>query len=362
MSRTSKAAHLAAVMFQWAEDATRIAEKTVGPLLDLFIRLWLSAIFWASGMVKLQSWTIALYLSAHEYPVSWMDPVTAAWLGEAIEIVCPPLLVFGLATRFAALPMLLLSLVIQFSYQALDQHLFWAILFGWFVVKGAGPVSLDALIGRGIAATALPLAGTITRIFETLSRWGDPAIKLLLRCWIAVLFFRSGVMKISNFDMTQMLFHAQSAQGLFPAGLAARLTILIELACLVFLVLGAGTRITAIVLIGLSALVDPTFQHSIDLAYYLMVLGLIALHGPGVLSIDNLVVGALRRRFPDLRVMHRVSYEGLPRVLVVGGGFGGVRSEGAPQHERPGYLDRPAQLLFISAIAVSGRDGWVIAG
>jgi len=90
MSRTSKAAHLAAVMVRWANDATRIAEKTIGPLLDLFIRLWLAGIFWASGMVKLQNWTIALYLSAHEYPVSWLDPLAAAWLGEAIEIVCPP--------------------------------------------------------------------------------------------------------------------------------------------------------------------------------------------------------------------------------------------------------------------------------
>ena len=218
-----------------------------------------------------------------------MDPVTAAWLGEAIEIICPPLLVFGLATRFAALPMLILSLVIQFSYQALDQHLFWAILFGWFVVKGAGPISLDALIGRGIAATALPLAVTITGFFEALSRWGDPAIKLLLRCWIATLFFRSVVVKLGHFDMTQMLFHAQSAQELLLPELAVRLTILIELACLVFLVLGAGTRITAIILIGLSALVDPTYQQSIDLAYYLMVLGLIALHGPGALSIDSLL-------------------------------------------------------------------------
>jgi uncharacterized membrane protein YphA (DoxX/SURF4 family) len=41
-----------------------------------------------------------------------LDPITAAWLGEAIEIVCPPLLAFGLATRFAALPMLILSPVI----------------------------------------------------------------------------------------------------------------------------------------------------------------------------------------------------------------------------------------------------------
>jgi uncharacterized membrane protein YphA (DoxX/SURF4 family) len=139
-------------------NATRITEKAVGPLLDVFIRLWLAGIFWASGMVKLQSWAIAIYLSAHEYPVSWLDP---AWLGEAIEIVCPPLLVFGLATRFAALPMLMLSLVIQFSYQALEQHLFWAILFGWFVVKGAGPISLDALIGRGIVATAVPWRGRL---------------------------------------------------------------------------------------------------------------------------------------------------------------------------------------------------------
>jgi uncharacterized membrane protein YphA (DoxX/SURF4 family) len=119
MSRISQAAHFAAVTIRWATDAMRIAEKTVGPLLDVFIRLWLAGIFWASGMVKLQNWSIALYLSAHDYPVSWLDPVTAAWLGETIEIVCPPLLVFGLATRFAALPMLILSLVIQFSYQAL---------------------------------------------------------------------------------------------------------------------------------------------------------------------------------------------------------------------------------------------------
>jgi NADH dehydrogenase/putative oxidoreductase len=367
-TRSSNPARFAAVTIRWASDATRIAERTFGPLLDVLIRLWLGGIFWASGMVKLQSWATALYLSAHEYPVSWLDPVTAAWLGETIEIVCPPLLVFGLATRFAALPMLILSLVIQFSYQALDQHLFWAILFAWYVVTGAGPISLDALIGRGIAATALPLAGAITGIFEAMSRWGDPAIKLLLRCWIAVLLFRSGVMKITHFDMTQMLFHAQSAQELLPPELAARLTILIELVCLVFLVLGMGTRITAVVLIGLSALVDPTYQQSIDLAYYLMVLGLIALRGPGALSIDSFVFRALGRRFPSLRGVRMVSYEGMPRVVIIGGGFGGIAAAKALRHtncevtliDRRNYFGVPGWLTTISwsrpalATAISG--------
>ena len=367
MSRTSKAPRPAAVTIRWASNAVRIAEKTVGPLLDLFIRLWLAGIFWASGMVKLQNWTIALYLSAHEYPVSWLDPVTAAWLGETIEIVCPPLLVFGLATRFAALPMLILSLVIQFSYQALDQQLFWAILFGWFVVKGAGPISLDALIGRGIAATALPLAGTTTRIFEATSRWGDPAIKFLLRCWIAALFFRSGVMKISNLDMTQMLFHARSAQWLLPPELAARLTILLELGCLIFLVLGAGTRITAILLIGLVTVVDPTFQHQIDLAYYLMVLGLIALYGPGALSLDSLVVRTLRRRLPELEGMRMPSYEGTPRVLIVGGGFGGVAAAKALRNTRcrVTLIDQRNYYLFqplLYQVATAGLSPADIAG
>ena len=34
----------------------------------------------------------------------------------------------------------------------------------------------------------LPLPGTISRFYDALSRWGDPAIKLLLRWWIGALF------------------------------------------------------------------------------------------------------------------------------------------------------------------------------
>src|SRR5260370_7111530 len=91
MSRTSKATHLAALTIRWASEAVRITEKTVGPLLDLFIRLWLAGISWASGMVKLQSWTIPLYLSAHEYPVSWVHPVTAASPAVPPLVARPPL-------------------------------------------------------------------------------------------------------------------------------------------------------------------------------------------------------------------------------------------------------------------------------
>lgn len=347
-------------------DAVRIAEKAAGPLLDLFVRLWLAEIFWTSGLVKMQNWTIALHLSAHHYAVSWLDPATAAWLGEAIELVCSPLLVFGLATRFAALPMFILS-VIQFSYDASDQHLLWAVLFAWFVVKGAGPISLDAMIGRGIAATAFPLVGRITQVFGLLSRWGDPTLKLLLRCWIAALCFRSGVMKITHFDMTQMLLYAHSSQWLFPPDLAVRFSILVGLACLIFLVLGAGTRVIAILLIGSTVLLDPAFQRQIDIAYYWMALGLLALHGPGALSIDSLLTRLLLRRFPRLEPMRNISHEAIPHVVIVGGGFGGISAAKALRHAacRITVIDRRNYFLFqplLYQVATAGLSPADIAG
>src|SRR6516165_2214734 len=365
--RRLDAAYLATSVARRTGHIVGIAEKTVGPLLDLFIRLWLAEIFWASGMVELQNWTGTLLLSIHQYPVSWLDPITATRSVAAIELIGPPLLVVGLATRFAALPMLILSLVIQFPDQVSDQHLFWAVLFAWFVVKGAGPISLDALIGRGIAATALPLAGPITRFLDFLSRWGDPAIKLLLRCWIAALFFRSGVMKISHFDMTQMLFHARAGQLLLPPALAVRFSILIELASLIFLILGAATRTVAVLLIGLTVIVDPTFQHRIDIAYYWMVLGLIALHGPGALSIDSVVARVLLRWFPKLEAIRNTSYEGLSRVVIVGGGFGGVAAAKALRHAacQVTLIDRRNYFLFqplLYQVASAGLSPADIAG
>ena len=66
--RRLDAAYLATSVARRTGHIVGIAEKTVGPLLDLLIRLWLAQIFWASGMVELQNWTAALLPSTHQYP------------------------------------------------------------------------------------------------------------------------------------------------------------------------------------------------------------------------------------------------------------------------------------------------------
>jgi NADPH-dependent 2,4-dienoyl-CoA reductase/sulfur reductase-like enzyme len=120
-------------------------------------------------------------------------------------------------------------------------------------------------------------------------------------------------------------------------------------------------------MIGLSALVDPTYQRSIDLAYYLMVLGLITLRGPGALSIDNLVVRAVVRRFPSLRGIRVVSYEGMPRVVIIGGGFGGIAAAKALRQTscQVTLIDRRNYFLFqplLYQVATAGLSPADIAG
>ncbi len=91
-----------AALMGWMGEAFRLSERSVGPVVDLFIRLRLAQIFFVSGVLKAADFEHAIYLSTHEYPVSWMDPVTAAYLGVAIELGGSVLLAVGLATRLAA--------------------------------------------------------------------------------------------------------------------------------------------------------------------------------------------------------------------------------------------------------------------
>ena len=74
----------------------------VAAVVDLAVRFWLSQAFFVSGLLKIGNWDNALYLSANEYPVSWLDPVTAAYVGAGIEILCPIFLASGLFTRATA--------------------------------------------------------------------------------------------------------------------------------------------------------------------------------------------------------------------------------------------------------------------
>jgi len=297
-------ANVIAAFLKHVDEALRVAEVTLYPFLDLAIRLWLAQAFWVSGVLKLANWNTALTLATYEYPVPWLDPFTAAVLGVTVEVLGSMLLAFGLATRLAAIPLLVLTLVIQFEYRALDQNLYWAALFGWYVIMGAGPISLDRLLASGLAASALPLVKPLGQLYAVITRYLGPVYQLGLRLWLASLWFVPVLIGRSFLEAVLGF-----VSPLLALGLATRLA-----------AIGA-----ALALLGSGFMGTDEIQ-TINRLYQLFLLGLIALRGPGPIAADAVLQRQFARWFPPLESWSDAALTDAPHVVVVGAGFGGLKA------------------------------------
>ncbi|MBI2254170.1 MAG: DoxX family protein [Proteobacteria bacterium] len=121
-----------------------------GDAFSLLARLGIGVIFLRSGMLKLEGWdngnTLALF--QYEYQLPLIPPQIAAPLAIAMELAMPMFLFVGLGTRFAALALLGMTVVIEiFVYPAaFDTHAVWAVSLLYLIKYGAGALSLDCLI------------------------------------------------------------------------------------------------------------------------------------------------------------------------------------------------------------------------
>jgi len=118
------------------------------PFFLLTVRVYIARVFFRSGLTKVADWENALNLFQFEYKVPYIDYHIAAYSGTFFELVMPVMLVAGFATRLAALPLLAMTAVIQFTYDQNVEHVGWAVMLTLLVLKGAGKFSLDELIYR----------------------------------------------------------------------------------------------------------------------------------------------------------------------------------------------------------------------
>jgi putative oxidoreductase len=130
-------------------------------LAPLFLRVALAIPFFRSGLTKWEAPFVlspsAVYLFENEFKLHILGgeygfplPGFAALLSATGEIAFPLLLVIGLATRLAALGILIMTAVIQLVVPDgwLTFHLPWAAMALALIALGAGPLSLDRLIER----------------------------------------------------------------------------------------------------------------------------------------------------------------------------------------------------------------------
>jgi putative oxidoreductase len=116
---------------------------------QVLLRLAIAGVFLRAGLQKARAWESTVALFSDEYKLPGFPPEMAAVMATCFEIGCSTLLVVGLASRLATLPLLGMIVTIQlFVYpQAWPEHLVWGSILLFLLTRGPGAVSLDRCLG-----------------------------------------------------------------------------------------------------------------------------------------------------------------------------------------------------------------------
>ncbi len=134
---------------------------------------------------------------------------------------------------------------------------------------------------------------TITSIYikttQGLTHYGMPLLILVIRLWMARIFWYSGLTKITDWQATLYLFANEYRVPFIPPEIAAYLAATAELTCPVLLVLGFATRLATLPLLLMTAVIQFTYLNFIDHFYWALLLTTLLCYGPGPLSLDFLI-------------------------------------------------------------------------
>ena len=288
-------------------DLSGAVGRAAAPVVDLLVRLALAKAFFAPGMFQ--------GLGGADLPT--------AWLMIIVQVIGPMLMAIGLLVRPVALLMLALTLRAQFSGTAQDEHLFWAALFGWYVVHGPAALSLDRLFSNGMKHSPLPLAGLAIATGDWVNRAIGPFYVLAIRLWLAAALAAPAPSKA----MLPAMQHVMLPSRLLMIGG-------------VLLALGLATPMVAVVLFAAgSGMAVAVSDHGLTI-YEPLLLALLAASGAGRYSLDHLI-GCWARRAVRL-------HPDMPHVVIVGAGFGGMACAAGLCHEpvRVTLIDRENYHLF----------------
>ena len=148
------------------DRASRLVQAVALPsLVQLVMRVALAVPFWRSGILKwggfLRLNDTAVTLFSDEFmlhlpggPYHFPAPAVMAFLSGSAEILFPILLVLGLGTRFAALGLLFMTVIVELTVpDGWPLHITWAAMALGIMAYGPGLISLDHLVSRAVRVT-----------------------------------------------------------------------------------------------------------------------------------------------------------------------------------------------------------------
>jgi NADH:ubiquinone reductase (H+-translocating) len=334
--------HRLAISLVWLADAITFLSRTVWPLIDLLIRIWIGRQALVLSVLASTDWAMAVSMAAGSYPIPVAGIGSAALL-SAIYWFAAVSLILGLATRLGAATLLALAVASHIRVAALDLNLFWIALLAYYVLLGADRLSLDRLVSQGLKSSPLPQVGALITLLDA----ARPALTNVYLLVLRVALMLTLLLASGHISTAMMKMPTEIVEWL-PVSSA---TLLFgEVGIVLGPLIGSGlatraTALLAVVIIGYHMMSGGEMSFPF---YWTVLLLLLVAKGPGAFSLDGFVVAALRRRMPELSGRPAFSLEQLPRVVIVGAGFGGIACARALRHAPASItlIDRQNYYLF----------------
>jgi NADH dehydrogenase FAD-containing subunit len=289
---------------RWAGPAGNFARAT----LLLGARIWLSQMIFVHQVMAMM----------HAQQAGDMPPATAVLL----RAVAPVLLATGLLTRPTAL-LIALGIGLDAGMTLTGAQL---VLLVWLAAGGAGPLSLDYLLHRGVSRMPIWTVRLVSRFYAQCDALAERALPLITRLVLAFAIADGAGLAAWTVPGTGALVTAPW-WVLVPCWA---------------LILGVAARPAAL-LLGIMTLTGLPGAGPSQMEVLLM-LALVVCSGAGAFSLDA----------PLVRWIDRMTVRGddaggdRPHVVVVGGGFGGLATVRALRRAacRITLIDRSNHSLF----------------
>ncbi len=160
---------MSGLMNMWARLTSMLSGTIVESIVLFMTRIALAGIFWRSYETKVVEGTwlqideVQKLIFENEFSGLPLSPDIAVPLTVYAEFAFPILLVVGLFSRFSAIALAVMALVIQlFVFPSWDHFFGWDItvlaLAGIIISRGPGLISLDAILGRVTGVTSAKAA------------------------------------------------------------------------------------------------------------------------------------------------------------------------------------------------------------
>ena len=306
-----------------AIDVVRLGVRLAAPIIDIWARFALAQIFFVLGMLRAGDWHAALSFAVREYSIGWPETRMIIAFVTSTALLGPILFATGLLVRPAAAAMLIITITLRGLHGGADAVLFCAVLFGWYATNGAGWLSLDRVLVRGLETSALPFAAAATKLGAWMDRYVSPAYRLALRLWLAA-----------------MLIGISAPNTIFPPSIFAQLPQIVTIPAAILLVIGLATPLAAgVVAMTLATLLMINSPQGATILA-LILLALLGAFGAGRFSFDHVLFQRKRRM--------EAPTGSEPHIVIVGGGFGGMACAASLRREpvRVTLIDRNNYHLF----------------